>query len=127
MDSTSVVLAVSIYFNFVYFFANVLNISRLNLCVQVNWLWANCPAERRDNKIFVPPLRTKFKSSSGVENLYEKPVPLVQELLLRYSQPGAVVADWTARLGATAVACATMDELTDRAGTLVVYQFARLI
>jgi hypothetical protein len=83
----------------------------------VNWLWEQCPPERRDNKIFVPPLRTKFKSSTGVDNLYQKPVPLMEELLLRYTGKGGVVADWTAGLGSTAVACAINPELSSRAGT----------
>jgi hypothetical protein len=89
-------------------------------CGQVSWLWTQCPANRRDNKIFVPPLQTRFKSSAGISNPHQKPVPLMEELILRYCKSGGVIADWTAGVGSTAVACAIMPELNDRAGALVV-------
>jgi DNA modification methylase len=55
--------------------------------------------------------------SAGAEaNPYQKPLPLIEELIRRFAKPEGVVADWTAGCGTTAVVCAITPDLNDRSG-----------
>lgn len=87
-----------------------------------NWLWKLCPPNKRDNKIFVPPLKTKFMADNKDANPYQKPTALMEEIIRRFAKEGGVVVDWTAGCGTTAVACAIEPDLHDRAGATALPQ-----